>query len=148
MQQQTENPAIATRSQGAGTGPGAEAITPTLIDLDDSVTNSAGVSAILRPRDCTAAVLIHISRDRIAFTATVDMGGLQSVTRTFAADPKGGWRSQQPDFIAAEERIGVELAEYLDALDLPTRVAAMLPRPATPAGNAAMAAAAQEVRRA
>jgi len=148
MQQQTELPAAATRSQGAGTGPGAEAITPTLVGLDDSVTNNPGVSAILRPRDCTAAVLIHISRDRIAFSATLDMGGLQSVTRTFTADSNGGWRSQQPDFIAAEERIGVELAEYLDGLDLPTRVAAMLPRPATPAGNAAMAAAAQEVRRA
>jgi len=148
MQQQTEIPAAATQSQGAGTGPGAEANTPSLVGLDGRVTNSAGVTAIVCPRDCTAAVLIHISRDRIAFTATLDMGGLQSVTRTFTADSKGGWRSQQPDFIAAEERIGVELAEYLDALDLPTRVAAMLPRPATPAGSAAMAAAAQEVRRA
>lgn len=132
MQQQTECPAAATQSQGADTGPGAEANTPT----------------ILRPRDCTAAVLIHISRDRIAFTVTLDMGGLQSVTRTFTPDPKGGWRSTQPDFIAAENRIGVELAEYLDALDLPTRVASMLPRPASAAGCAAMAAAAQEVRRA
>lgn len=132
MQQQTEIPATTTQTQGAGTGPGAEAITPT----------------ILRPRDCTAAVLIHISRDRIAFTATLDMGGLQSVTRSFEPDPKGGWRTHQPDFIAAEERIGVELAEYLDALELPTRVAAMLPRPATAAGSAAMAVAAQEVRRA
>jgi hypothetical protein len=141
MQQQTENPAAATQSQGVDTGPDVEAITPAPANIDDGAVGA-------KPRECSAVIMLHISRDRIAIVATLDMGGLQSVTRTFTRDPNGGWRTQQPNFIVAEERIGVELAEYLDALNLPTRVAAMLPRPATAAGCTAMAKAAQEVRRA
>lgn len=139
MQQQTVLPAAATESQGAGTGPGAEANTPSPIGLDYG--NS-------KRNECGVVVMLHVRRDRIAVVATLDMGGVHAISRTWAREAAGVWRTTQPDFVAAEERIGVELAEYLDGLDLPTRVAEMLPKPATAAGLAAMAEAAREVRRA
>ena len=98
--------------------------------------------------DCSAMVMVQIRRDRIAVVATLDMGGLQTVSRTWVLESPGVWRSHDQYFIAAEDRIGVELAEYLDALELPLRVARMLPRPASAAGATAMAEAAEEVRRA
>lgn len=138
MQQQTELPAAATQSQGADTGPGAEAITPTWIGLDRA-----------SPRgECSAVVMLHIRRDRVALVATLDMGGLCTVSRTWSAESPGVWRTRDQEFIAAEDRIGVELAEYLDGLNLPFRVAQMLPKPPTAAGVAAMAEAAKEVSRA
>lgn len=138
MQQQTELPAAATQSQGAGTGPGAEATTPVLIGIDPA-----------QPRgECSAVVMLHIRRDRVAVVATLDMGGLRTISRTWSAESPGVWRSHDQEFIAAEDRIGVELAEYLDGLELPFRVARMLPKPPTAAGAAAMAEAAREVSRA
>ncbi len=138
MQQQTENPTAATQSQGAGTGPGAEAITPSMVDLES-----------LSQRDqCSVLVMLQIRRDRIAVVATLDMGGLHTVSRTWSAESPGIWNTRDQEFIQAEDRIGVELAEYLDGLELPFRVARMLPRPATAAGAAAMAEAAREVRHA
>ncbi|MFK3649310.1 hypothetical protein ACI2IY_12880 [Lysobacter enzymogenes] len=134
MQQQTDQPAAATQSQGVSTGPGAEATT--------------GGYCFDRPRECAAVVMLHIHRDRVALIATLDMGGHTTVSRTWVADGSGIWRSRDQEFNAAEDRIGVELAEYLDGLDLPFRVAQMLPKPPTAAGAAAMAEAAKEVRRA
>ncbi|MFC3549429.1 hypothetical protein ACFOLC_00195 [Lysobacter cavernae] len=163
MQQLTVNPAAATQSQGAGTGPGAEANTPVNTTvLADYFRNKPEVSSVstgeepapltgfdlAKRRDSSVMVMLQIQRDSIAIVATLDMGGLHTVSRTWTADPRGGWRTQQPDFIAAEQRIGVELAEYLDALDLPARVARMLPKPPTAASITAMAEAAKEVRRA
>lgn len=139
MQQQTELPAAATQSQGADTGPGAEASTPTLIGID---------YGNFKKRDSSVIVMLQIQRDRIAIVATLDMGGVHAVTRTWSLEAPGVWRSRQPEFAAAEDRIGIELAEYLDTLDLPTRVAAMLPKPPTAAGIAAMEEAAKEVRHA
>jgi len=138
MQQQTENPAAATRSQRVDTGPGPEASTPSLIDLDHAAPRS----------ECSVVVMLQIRRDRIALVATLDMGGLHTVSATWSAESPGVWTTRDPEFIAAEDRIGVELAEYLDGLELPFRVARMLPRPATAAGMAAMAEAAREVRHA
>lgn len=139
MQQQTEIPAAATQSQEAGTGPGAEANTPSLVGID---------YGNFRKRDSSVIVMLQVQRDRIAIVATLDMGGVHAVTRTWSKESPGVWRSRQPEFAEAEERIGIELAEYLDALDLPTRVAAMLPKPPTNAGIAAMEEAAKEVRHA
>ena len=92
--------------------------------------------------------MLHIRRDRFAVVATLDMGGLTTVSRTWSAKAPGVWQTHDQEFISAEDRIGAELAEYLDSLDLPFRGAMMLPRPATVAGAEAMAAAAKEVRRA
>lgn len=138
MQQQTEVTSAATQSQGAGTGPGAEATTPTFIGHEVTLTGG----------ECSVVVMLQIRRNRIALVATLDMGGLRTVSRTWSADADSGWRTRDPEFITAEDRIGVELAEYLDGLELPSRVAQMLPRPPTAAGAAAMAEAAKEVRRA
>lgn len=138
MQQQTEHPAAATQSQGAGTGPGAEATTPVLLPFPVPKRNN----------ESSVVVMLHVQRDRIAIIATLDMGGLHTVSRTWVAESPGVWRTRQPEFAAAEDRIGTELAEYLDALELPSRVARMLPKPPTAAGFAAMEAAAKEVRRA
>lgn len=138
MQQQTENPTTATCSQGAGTGPGAEATTPSLIGLDRGAPSG----------DCSVVVMVQIRRDRFAITATLDMGGLHTVCRTWTENARGVWHTRDAEFISAEDRIGLELAEWLDGLNLPFKVAQMLPRPATAAGVAAMAEAAREVRHA
>lgn len=116
-----------------GTGPGAQAIT----------------AAASGPDGSSALLLVSISPDRVRMTASLVMGnGSQTVARSWHRRGKGTWESRDPEFIDAEERLGVELAEWLDAIDLPTRVANMLPRPGTPAAAAAIAEAAEEVRRA
>lgn len=154
MQQQTEYPAAATQSQGVGTGPGAEATTTGIYNAGDAAGSlyatgeTRGLTLSVPPRECAAVVMLHIHRDRVALIATLDMGGHTTVSRTWVADGSGVWRSRDQEFIAAEDRIGVEMAEYLDGLTLPFRVAQMLPKPPTAAGAAAMAEAAKEVRRA
>lgn len=139
MLQQTKEPTAVTCSQGSGTGPGAEASTPPLTGIDYGNFNK---------RDSSVVVMLQIQRDRIAIVATLDMGGLHTVTRTWSMESPGVWRTRQPEFAAAEERIGIELAEYLDALHLPTLVAVMLPKPPTAVGITAMEEAAREVRHA
>ena len=137
MQQPTDHPTAATQSQGVSTGPGAEA-----------TTGAIYLNCADRPRECAAVVMLHIHRDRVAVIATLDMGGHSTVSRTWSLDGSGAWRTRDPEFIAAEDRIGIELVEFLDNLELPFRVAQMLPKPPTAAGVAAMAEAAKEVRRA
>lgn len=138
MQQQPEVLATAAPPQVSGTGPSAEATTRAAESIDIAASRS----------ECSAVVMVHIRRNRIGVVASLDMGGLHTVARVWTRDPRGGWATRDAEFIAEEDRIGVELAEYLDALDLPTRIADMLPRPPTAAGVAAMAEAEKEVRRA
>ncbi len=80
--------------------------------------------------ECWAECSINISHNTVTLTATLHMGGFpQVVTRTWRRH-KGtgrGWVSRDRDFIADESRIGVELAEFMDALSFPYAVANMLP---------------------
>lgn len=77
-----------------------------------------------------AVITITVQRDRIQETARLIMGGTRQASRSWERRGEHSWRSRDPDWSAHENRIGVELADYLDALSLPDRVAAMLPRPA------------------
>lgn len=113
MQTQTSTqPAAATPLELIRTEPGAQQATTA------------------RPMpDPMATVSITIQRDTIIMTARLLMGGTRTVMRTWQRKGHAAWSSRDPDFIAAEERIGIELAEFIDAIDLPSKVADMLPRP-------------------
>ncbi|HEY4583952.1 MAG TPA: hypothetical protein VIG88_14000 [Lysobacter sp.] len=96
-------------------------------------------------QDACAIGVVTIQRDRIVLTAKLVMGGTHTVTREWTRLESGGWRSRGPEFITAEERLGVEFAEWMDSIDVPGRVATMLPRRPSPTSTAA-ADAAREVR--
>ena len=90
-----------------------------------------------------AVVVMVITRDRITQHAHLHLGGLHSVRRDFQCTERGFWHSRDPEFIEAEDRIGVELAEFADRMDFPGRVAEMLPRaPAASRSEACLIAAA------
>ena len=92
-----------------------------------------------------AVVVMVITRDRITQHAHLHLGGLHSAHRNFVRGERGFWNSRDPEFILAEDRIGVELAEFVDRLDFPGRVAEMLPRLPADSGSQAMASAAATV---
>lgn len=123
-------PATAHNPADPGTGAVAQATTPAL-DL-------------ARAPDAMAVIVITVRRDRIEQTARLVMGGTHTAARAWERAGAGSWKSRDPEFGLHEERLGLELTEYMDALELPARVAAMLPRPASPD---AVAKAAEEVRR-
>lgn len=136
MQQQTGiAPTTATPSPGTGTGPEAEASTAATIGHDFAPDG-----------ECSATVVMHIQRDRIMISGALDMGCVRTVSQCWKSIGASSWkRISGGDFVEAEDVIGLELAEYLDGLSLPDRVARMLPRPATAAASAAIAEAAKEV---
>lgn len=90
-----------------------------------------------------AVVVLTVERDRIVQTARLVMGGTHTCKRTWTRQGTCSWRTTDPEWLAGENRIGLELAEFMDDVDLPTRVADMLPRPANPD---AAAKAAEAVR--
>ena len=147
-----ENAAVATPPldpQDPATGAAAEANTPE--QCAQAVTESAAI-ALGAPEEPIALVVVAITRNRITVQAALHMGGHQLVQRCWERVDNHGnsaWSSRDPEFIAHEERIGIELAEFADALDLPDRVANMLPRaPKNPDCEARRmaAAAAEELR--
>lgn len=141
MQQMSrETPAAtATPSPGSSTGPGAEPSTQGVIPAE---------TLNLPSPPCVAEVLVKVDHDRVTLVGTLTMGGqpitsLQQWERR-RNSPRGWVRVAGPDeFVDHEDRIGVELAEYLDGLDFPFALANMLPRPASPAAAALVAEAAK-----
>lgn len=136
------NEAHATSPQGPqdpATGTGGEATTP-----------HAGTQAAGMPPELPMAVVVMvITRDRITQHAHLHLGGFHPSTRNFVRTGPNSWRSTDPYFTDHEQRIGIELAEFVDALDFPSRVADTLPRaPASEQSDARqVAATAAEVRR-
>ena len=112
------NDAVApsTSPQDPATGAGGEANTPQVHVPQAAMTDPP-----------YAVVVTVITRDSIRQQAILQMGGRHTASREFHRTGQWSWRAGQNEFIAAEERIGLELAEYMDQLDLPTRVANMLP---------------------
>ena len=112
------NDAVApsTSPQDPATGAGGEANTPQVHVPQAAMTDPP-----------YAVVVTVITRDSIRQQAILQMGGRHTASREFHRTGQWSWRATQNEFIAAEERIGLELAEYMDQLDLPTRVANMLP---------------------
>lgn len=118
-----------------------------LQQADAAAARAAELRAQLPPApaaECMAVAVVTIQRDRIQLTAKLHMGGTQSVTRGWERLETGGWRSRSPEFVEAQDRLGLEFAEWMDGIDLPGRVASMLPRPPAPSSTAA-ADAAREV---
>lgn len=115
---------------------------------EDCLQRAAGLRADLPPPaplqdPPLAVVVLTIERDRIQQTARLVMGGTHTSKRTWNRVGPSSWRSADPEWLAAEDRIGLELAEWSESVTLPTRVADMLPRPANPD---AAAKAAEAVR--
>lgn len=95
-----------------------------------------------------ATVTIEVRRDQIHMRAALSMGSSVTATRDWHRDTGGAWRSKDPDFAARELTTGVELAEFVDAIDLPMRIADMLPRKTHGADTAEHAAAAKALAQA
>jgi hypothetical protein len=93
-----------------------------------------------------AVVTITIRRDEITTRATLHMGHQFNAQQTERRQDRLFWRSPDPDWVDHEDTLGIELVEFLDGIDLPRRVADMLPRAPTPAGLAAAAEAAAALR--
>lgn len=110
---------------------------------------AAGIAAAdtAEESEPTAIVVITIQRNRIQQTARLLLGAPRTANRTWRrGDLCGSWATLDRAWSEHEDNIGIELAEYMDALDLPDRVADMLPRPRAASSDAA-ARAAEEVRR-
>lgn len=93
-----------------------------------------------------AEVLIVITDERIQIQTTLHMAHRMQRFRDERCWTRKGlcsWAAHGDDFTSRHESsgIGIELAEFCDAIDLPTRVADMLPR--EPADTAARAAEAK-----
>jgi hypothetical protein len=135
MNQQTElHPATAACSQGADTGPGAQAITHQGFDL-------------AQHPDSTAEVLIKVSHDAIVVIATLTMGTVRTVEQRWHRRSRNSWvlDGGPPIFEYEKDAISPDLADFLDRIGVPMAVANMLPRPASEAAAAAIAAAALAV---
>lgn len=137
MNQQTElHPATAACSQGADTGPGAQAITHQSFDL-------------AHHSDSAAEVLIKVSHDEIVITATLTMGTIRKVEQRWKRRSRNSWllAGGPPIFECEKDAVSPDLADFLDRVGVPMAVANMLPRPASEAAAAAIAVAAEEVNR-
>lgn len=84
------------------------------------------------PTPPMAIAVISIQRDRIQQHVRLLMGGEHVAMRTWTRVDAATWRSIDEDFAVHEDRIGIELAEFIDGIDLPSRVADMLPRQCSP----------------
>ncbi len=139
MQQMSgTTPKTVTPSPVPATGPGADSTTPGVNGVDLGALGG----------ECHAEVHMRIERNRVVFTGVLQMGGRIEVTKVWErrAGKGGGWITNRPEFIqCAEQRLGRELAEYLDSLRFPFEVANLLPRPASAVAAAAREAAAKEV---
>ena len=113
----------------------------------EAMLELAPTAAAAEASEACAVVVVTIKRDQIRQVATLHMGGAHSVGRTWEPTSGGGWRSRDPEWIEGEERIGLELAEFMDAMPFPGRVAKMLPRRPGPGAAEAMRQAALEVGR-
>lgn len=94
-----------------------------------------------------ATTRIYITHDRVHVEGTMRAGfGTASASRTWLRSSTGGWRSTSQDFAQDDApAIGIELAEFLDSIALPTRVADMLPQRRHGADVAEHAAAAKQL---
>lgn len=76
----------------------------------------------------TARITIDVGHDDMHFGAALHMGATFTASRHFQRAPTGGWFSTETDFAAREVALPPELAEFIDAIDLPAKVADLLPR--------------------
>lgn len=96
--------------------------------------------------DPHAVVTMVIRRDEITTRVMLCMGTAAHAHQTERRQQNMFWRCVDPEWIDHRDRLGTELVEFLESIDLPSRVADMLPRPATAAGAAHVAEAAAAMR--
>lgn len=74
-----------------------------------------------------ARVTFDIGHNSITTSVALNMGNTISASRTWCRTGKVSWSTVECDFAQRSPNLGAELAEFVDAIDLPTRVADMLP---------------------
>lgn len=74
-----------------------------------------------------ARVTFDIGHNSITASVALSMGNTISASRTWARTGKVSWNSLECDFAQRRPNLGTELAEFVDGIDLPIRVADMLP---------------------
>lgn len=132
MYQQTESSPAAACSQRADTGPAAQATT------QPEFTPAADNKAVLQ---------FTISPDEITVTAILAMGSTRRIEQRWKRRTRSSFLLAAGPVLWEMEKdsIGHDLADFLDRAGVPLAIANMLPRPASTAASAAIAAAAQEV---
>lgn len=111
-----------------------------------SATEAGAKPTTSRPAPL-AIVTTVIAHDQITTTAQLVMGGfVQAVQRTWQRTGKGSFSCREPEFIMAEDRLGIELAEFSDSISTPIRVANMLPRNPASTSSPAFKAAMHAIR--
>lgn len=104
--------------------------------------------AVQTPPEPFAEVRVRITHNAVVFTAILGMGGQHVEIRRwnrYRGHGKGWLAERGGDFVNAQDRISLELAEYVDRLDFPYAVANMLPGKRSAADCAAAAEAAKAV---
>lgn len=106
----------APEDRGTGTGP--------------QVTTGGGGNCPARTvAQCHARVSIDVYPDEIVETVRLTMGQHNdTISRRWKRVGNNSFQSRAPDWSAHEERVGSEIVDFMSGLDLPTRIANMLPR--------------------
>lgn len=80
-----------------------------------------------------AMIVTMIEQDKISHQVRLFVGGdAQSADMTWTRVGPASWETKDAGWFEAEDRIGTELAEYLDEMPFPDAAAAALPRPGQP----------------
>lgn len=80
-----------------------------------------------------AMIVTMIEPDKISHQVRLFVGGdAQSADMSWTRVGPASWETKDAGWFDAEDRIGTELAEYLDELPFPDAAAAALPRPGQP----------------
>ncbi|MFD0726988.1 hypothetical protein [Lysobacter brunescens] len=90
-----------------------------------------------------ARVTFEIGHNTITASVALNMGSTVSASRTWCRSGNVSWNSTERDFAQRSPNLGAELAEFVDGIDLPMRVADMLPVRRHGTDTAAQAAAAK-----
>lgn len=107
----------------SSTGPGAQATTAAV------VAGGGGSGGKPIQRQCYARIIIDVYPDEITEIVNVVMGDhYDTVGRYWSRVSENGFKTRDPEWTTHEERVGVEVADFMTGLDLPTRIANMLPR--------------------
>lgn len=117
------------------TGPGAQATTATS-------TAGGNPPGGANARQCYARIIIDVYPDEITEIVNMVMGDHHdTVGRYWRRVGEGSFKTRDPDWATHEDRVGVEVVDFMTSIDLPTRIARMLPRKRGNPNAAAEAAA-------
>ena len=101
-----------------------------------AMAGSTHAPAAAGPGDYSATLTVQVTRNTITVSGVLNMGHPATVLQRWERLGKGSFAlvSGPREFVECEDAIGLELAEALDRICLPTAVANMLPgKRATPA---------------